>query len=107
MVACPNQDVVYGAGSIGLDVGPVVIQVPDFGDRFWVYQVVDVRTDSFADLGKMYGTKPGFYLLCGPEWKGDTPRPLRASFARSRTRDSLSRECSWTTPTATARRCSR
>ena len=83
MVACPNQDVVYGAGSIGLDVEPVVIQVPDFGDRFWVYQVVDVRTDSFADLGKMYGTKPGFYLLAGPEWNGQTP-PAVAGVFRSK-----------------------
>ena len=41
-VACPNQDVVYGIGALALDVSPVVIQVPDFGDRFWVYQVVDL-----------------------------------------------------------------
>jgi Protein of unknown function (DUF1254) len=33
-VACPNQDVVYGAGFVGLDVSPVVIQVPDFGTVF-------------------------------------------------------------------------
>ena len=38
IVACPNQDVVYGGGSLGLDQSPVVIQAPDFGDRFWVYQ---------------------------------------------------------------------
>jgi len=80
MVACPNQDVVYGAGSIGLDVSPVVIQVPDFGKRFWVYQVVDVRTDSFADLGAMYGTKPGFYLLVGPTWKGEVPKGITRVF---------------------------
>ena len=79
-VACPNQDVVYGAGSIGLDVEPVVLQVPDFGDRFWVYQVVDLRTDSFADLGKMYGTKPGFYLLVGPDWKGTVPKGISGVF---------------------------
>ena len=36
LVACPNQDVVYGAGSIALDLSPVVVQVPNFGDRFWV-----------------------------------------------------------------------
>src|SRR5262245_33426161 len=66
IVACPNQDVVYGNGVLALDQSPVVIQVPDFGDRFWVYQVVDVRTDSFADLGKMYGSTRGFYLLVGP-----------------------------------------
>ncbi len=64
-VACPNQDVVYGLGLLALDVSPVVIQVPDFGDRFWVYQIVDLRTDSFAQLGKMHGTTRGFYLLAG------------------------------------------
>ena len=53
-VACPNEDVAYGGGPLALDVSPVVMQVPDFGDRFWVYQIVDLRTDSFASLGKMY-----------------------------------------------------
>jgi hypothetical protein len=80
LVACPNQDVVYGAGSIALDLEPVVLQVPDFGGRFWVYQVVDVRSDSFADLGKMYGTKPGFYLLVGPNWKGKVPKGISKVF---------------------------
>lgn len=36
IVACPNQDVAYGAGALALERTPVVIQVPDFGDRFWV-----------------------------------------------------------------------
>ena len=64
-VACPNQDVVYGLGMITLDVSPVVVQVPDFGDRFWVYQIVDLRTDSFVQLGKMYGTGLVFTCLSG------------------------------------------
>lgn len=76
MVACPNQDVVYGAASIALDISPVVIQVPDFTKRFWVYQIVDSRTDSFADMGAMYGTRPGFYLLAGPGWKGKAPKGI-------------------------------
>ncbi|MGY2167503.1 DUF1254 domain-containing protein [Pseudomonas gingeri] len=80
LVACPNQDVVYGAGSIALDQEPVVLQVPDFGQRFWVYQVVDLRTDSFAELGKMYGSKPGFYLLVGPDWKGKVPAGITRVF---------------------------
>jgi hypothetical protein len=84
LVACPNQDVVYGAGSIALDLEPVVLQVPDFGSRFWVYQVVDLRSDSFAELGKMYGTKPGFYLLVGPDWKGKVPAGITQVF-RART----------------------
>ncbi|MCY1395891.1 hypothetical protein D3C76_540450 [compost metagenome] len=97
LVACPNQDVVYGAGSIALDIEPVVLQVPDFGNRFWVYQVVDLRSDSFAELGKMYGTQPGFYLLVGPDWQGSVPDginkagpapiPALSSRACSRTSD--------------------
>jgi len=79
-VACPNQDVVYGLSSIALDVSPVVVQVPDFGDRFWVYQIVDLRSDSFVQLGKMYGTTPGFYLLVGPNWQGDAPDGITKVF---------------------------
>jgi hypothetical protein len=70
---CPNQDVVYGLGYFSLDEQPVVLQVPDFGDRFWVYALYDQRTEEFSQLGKQYGTKPGFYLVVGPRWKGDKP----------------------------------
>ena len=43
-IACPNQDVVYGAGFFDLDKDAAVIQVPDFGDRF--YALYDGRTAS-------------------------------------------------------------
>jgi hypothetical protein len=82
-VACPNQDVVYGLGMLALEVSPVVIQVPDFGNRFWVYQIVDLRTDSFVQLGKMYGTTPGFYLLAGPGWQGEVPKGITRVFRAS------------------------
>lgn len=76
-VTCPNQDVVYGLAYMSLDEQPVIVQVPDFGDRFWVYALYDARTDQFGELGKPYGTKPGFYLLVGPNWQGDTPDGIR------------------------------
>jgi hypothetical protein len=72
-VTCPNQDVVYGLGFFSLDDEPVVAQVPDFGDRFWVYALYDARTNQFGHLGKAYGTKPGHYLLVGPRWSGLKP----------------------------------
>lgn len=77
-VTCPNQDVAYGLGFFSLDEEPVVMQVPDFGDRFWIYALYDARTDQFAQLGKPYGTKPGFYLLAGPNWKGEVPAGIAA-----------------------------
>ncbi|TNV19388.1 DUF1254 domain-containing protein [Buttiauxella sp. B2] len=72
-VAHPNQDVVYGFGFGAVDDEPVVLQVPDFGDRFWVYALYDARSDEFSKLGKQYGTKPGNYLVVGPNWKGKVP----------------------------------
>jgi hypothetical protein len=72
-VTCPNQDVVYGLGFFSLDEEPVIAQVPDFGDRFWVYAMYDARTDQFGHLGKPYKSKPGFYLLVGPRWNGLRP----------------------------------
>ncbi len=77
-VTCPNQDVVYGLGFFALDEEPVVIQVPNFGDRFWVYALYDQRTDQFAKIGKPYATRPGFYLLVGPQWKGKKPAGIEA-----------------------------
>lgn len=83
-VTCPNQDVVYGLGFFSLNDEPVIAQVPDFGDRFWVYALYDARTDQFGELGKPYRSKPGFYLLVGPDWKGDKPAGVEA-IIRSRT----------------------
>jgi hypothetical protein len=83
-VTCPNQDVVYGLGFFELDEEPVIAQVPDFGDRFWVYAMYDARTDQFAEIGKPYQTPPGSYLLVGPNWQGEAPRGV-AGIIRSST----------------------
>ena len=77
-IVCPNQDVVYGAGFTALDKEPTVFQVPDFGDRFYVYALYDQRTDEIAQIGKQYGTKPGFYMMVGPNWKGEAPAGITA-----------------------------
>ncbi len=83
-IADPNQDVVYGLGYLSLEKEPVVVQVPDFGDRFWTLPVYDARTDQISELGLQYGTKPGFYMIVGPNWKGDTPDGI-AGVVRSTT----------------------
>nr|WP_315597986.1 DUF1254 domain-containing protein [uncultured Cupriavidus sp.] len=79
-VATPNQDVAYGFGIFSLEKEPAVFQVPDFGSRFWVYQLGDQRTDTLGGVGKMYGTKPGFYMVVGPNWKGQTPKGIRGVY---------------------------
>ena len=82
-ITCPSQDLVYGFGIFDLGREPVVVQVPDFGKRYWVYQATDLRTDGFAEIGAMYGTKPGFYLLVGPDWNDHKPENITAVFRSS------------------------
>ncbi|WP_367345966.1 DUF1254 domain-containing protein [Stenotrophomonas bentonitica] len=83
-VATPNQDVAYGFGLLDLSEQPVVFQVPDFGERYWVYQTGDQRTDSLGGIGRMYDTQPGFYMIAGPGWNGETPSGI-AKVLRSTT----------------------
>jgi hypothetical protein len=61
----------------------VVLQVPDFGERFFVFQATDQRTDAFSEIGSMYGTRSGFYLLVGPDWKGRAPPGISGAFRAS------------------------
>ncbi len=80
----PNQDVVYGIGFLSLEKEPVVVQIPEFGDRFWTFPVYDARTDQMSQLGQQYGTKPGFYMIVGPNWQGAAPAGI-AGVVRSST----------------------
>ena len=77
-IVCPNQDVAYGGGFTELDKEPTVIQVPDFGKRFYVYAMYDQRTDQIAQIGQQYGTKPGFYMIVNQKWNGDVPKGITA-----------------------------
>ena len=80
VVPCANQDVIYGFGMFDLAEDAVVIQIPDFGDRFWLYQLGDHRTDAFARVGRMHGTQPGCYLVVGPDWNGTLPAGIAGVF---------------------------
>jgi hypothetical protein len=79
-VTAPSQDLFAGQAALDLSKEPVVVQVPDFGDRFFVFQAVDQRTDTFAEIGSPYGTRIGFYLLVGPDWRGEVPKSIARVF---------------------------
>ena len=42
----------------------MVVQVPDFADSFWVYQIVDLGSDSFAARHDVWND--ALLLLVGP-----------------------------------------
>jgi hypothetical protein len=44
-IACPIKTSSMAPASSRWTKSPIVFQVPDFGDRFWVYPLYDARTD--------------------------------------------------------------
>jgi hypothetical protein len=74
VICCPSHDLIYGSGVFHLSGSQgIVLQVPNFGNRFWVYSIYDGRTNEISKIGMQYGTPPGYQLLVGPGWQGPPP----------------------------------
>ena len=68
-VTAPNNDTLYSSANLDLRSGPVRIDVPDFGSRYYSIALVDAFTNNFAYIGKRTtGTHAGSYLVAGPGW---------------------------------------
>lgn len=69
-----NNDTVYSVAVVDLSGGPLRLDVPDTGGRYYVLQFVDAWTNNFAYLGhRATGTEAGSYLLVPPRWEGAAP----------------------------------
>ncbi|MFJ9782690.1 DUF1254 domain-containing protein [Amycolatopsis sp. NPDC101161] len=70
-----NRDTLYVAGSLDLAAGPLVLHVPDMGDRYYSVQFTDPATNTnFAYVGtRTTGTASGDHLVSGPRWAGTVP----------------------------------
>jgi hypothetical protein len=70
-----NFDTLYSVGWLDLTKEPVIISVPDTHGRYYLLQLLDMWTDSFAGIGKRTtGTRPGDFAVVGPGWQGDLPQ---------------------------------
>jgi DNA sulfur modification protein DndE len=73
----PNVNVLYGFGFVDLRREPVILSVPDSHGRYYMVQMVDMWTNSFAYAG---GTATGYgegkFALVGPGWHGTLPPGL-------------------------------
>jgi hypothetical protein len=73
-----NFDTLYSVGWLDLTKEPVVISVPDTQGRYYLLQLLDMWTDSFAGVGKRTtGTGAGNFVVVGPSWQGDLPQGLQ------------------------------
>ena len=71
----PNVDTLYSTAWLDLSQGPVILSVPDTGGRFYLIQLLDAWTETFASTGaRTTGTKAGAFAIIGPGWKGSLPK---------------------------------
>jgi DNA sulfur modification protein DndE len=74
----PNVNVVYGFGFMDLRQEPIILHAPDSNNRYYMIQIVDMWTNTFAYVGgKATGYKGGTYALVGPNWKGLLPSGVK------------------------------
>jgi hypothetical protein len=51
-VVSPNNDTVYSNAWLDLSQGPVLIDTPDMGQRYWTLGLLDAWTNPFAYVGR-------------------------------------------------------
>lgn len=73
-VVRPNCDTLYSVVWFDLAAEPMILSVPDMGDRYYVMPFMDAWTNVFAYVGtRTTGNEPGHYMVVGPGWKGNIP----------------------------------
>lgn len=73
-VVLGNRNTLYSVGWIDLSQGPVVFEIPDMGDRYYVMPLLDAWTNTFASLGsRTTGQGAQKYFIANAAWQGDTP----------------------------------
>jgi hypothetical protein len=70
----PNNDTLYLIAALDLSGGPVVLTVPDTGDRYYVLQFVDAWSNNVAYVGtRATGNRAGSFLLAPTGYEGAVP----------------------------------
>ncbi|RZV51840.1 MAG: DUF1254 domain-containing protein [Deltaproteobacteria bacterium] len=77
----PNNDTMYSFAWLDLRAQPLVITVPEIGNRYYSVQLVDMFTHNFGYIGtRATGTNAGSYVVAGPEWSETRPQNASAVF---------------------------
>jgi hypothetical protein len=77
-VVSPNADTLYSFAWLDLTEGPMVLSLPDVGQRYYVMQMMDAWTNVFASPGsRTTGNRKGAFAIVGPRWTGKRPRGVK------------------------------
>ena len=75
LVADPNDDTLYSTAFLDLRAGPQLLSVPSMRGRYVDFQLLDMYTNTIADVGVLTGGgHGGTYAFVGPGWHGTIPK---------------------------------
>lgn len=73
-----NVDTLYDSAFLDLAEEPVVLTHPDFGDRYFLFPVLDQWSDVVAAPGtRTTGQGAAAYAIAAPGWRGEVPDGVR------------------------------
>ncbi|CAM3732775.1 acetate--CoA ligase family protein [Bordetella tumulicola] len=73
-VVTPNNDTLFTNAWLDLSAGPLVIDVPEMGSRYWVLGFLDAWTNPWAYAGRRTtGGDAQRLFVHGPGWQGPVP----------------------------------
>ncbi len=76
-VVRPNFDTLYSTLWYDVREEPLIVAVPDMGDRYFMLPFLDMWTDVFAVVGsRTTGSAAGTYALARPGWTGALPEGI-------------------------------
>jgi hypothetical protein len=77
-ITSPNVDALHSLAFMNLSEEPMLLSVPDMGERYYLLVLLDAWTEMFASLGtRTTGNGEGHYAIVGPTWQGVLPEGVR------------------------------
>jgi len=78
-VVTPNTDTLYSLAWLDLRRGPVLLSTPKVTGRYYVFQLLDAYTNTFANVGShTIGSGPARTAIVPPGWTGKLPAGVRS-----------------------------
>jgi hypothetical protein len=78
LVVTPNSDTLYSSAFLDLRGGPVVLRTPALTDHYYVFQFLDMYTNTIANVGtRTTGQGTNAVTVTGPGWRGRLPAGTR------------------------------
>lgn len=78
-VVSPNADTLYSQAWLDLSKEPMILSVPNTGDRYYLFPMLDAWTNVFFSPGtRTTGNGPGNFAITGPRWQGVLPQGVQA-----------------------------